>query len=450
MTPGAKIVTMYFFLSYFVPMVGYYFFQQHITSIYKQTPLTLYSMFFIISLYVVFVMLTYLRLPRLPSLNIDSLVERLYKLGRIYIRLRLPFAIISIVVSILSFLLGENASRYETPNILQMASPLVIPMLTIRAIVTADLFYTIFVRQQDNVKIVSRHSIETILLALSLTISTEGTVSTLTALVAMFFALFPGIFQRMVFINRNSDPLKDAIRSFFLGLSLLIIFFSAVEIGSWIKASPNQQTTIEIGNPFNELTRTVSDTESAKNFTYRIIEAQAIDYHSYLFTLKSSYNELRQGEISPIIHPLRTLVYRFDVLTGNLLNISRSEPQSISQHNYFTLTTEPIKSHRQGSSPGLLGSFNYMFPLPLNFIMCIAYLLWLVHILNSGLYKSRGKSLSFFGCLIILEAFLVVFFQSPFDLVNVIDNAAIYVILIVCILISQQYRVKNAGDPQLI
>ena len=116
--------------------------------------------------------------------------------------------------------------------------------------------------------------------------------------------------------------------------------------------------------------------------------------------------------------------------------------------NYQLLTVDPITS-RAGSSPGLIASFNYAFAFPLNLLLCALYARWVSRKIDVGLRQGTALTLSWFG-LLILHQFVEPLFQSPFDVLIMLDEHVLYVILLLSLLAAksdQPTTTREIGVP---
>ena len=148
--------------------------------------------------------------------------------------------------------------------------------------------------------------------------------------------------------------------------------------------------------------------------------------------------------VSTLAYPLQTLLFRVDYLLGGPFEIVKPEVGSIAQLNYRLLTAGVLRI-REGSAPGLIASFNYVLAFPLNIVCCALYLRWLSNRVEALLSGQRHRRLSLLGVLLLIT-FLQVFFQSPFDFLMLIDDAVIYMVLLVGLSVAQR-EVRAEREP---
>jgi hypothetical protein len=172
--------------------------------------------------------------------------------------------------------------------------------------------------------------------------------------------------------------------------------------------------------------------ELVRNYGYYLISSFSSHYYSLLFTAEALNDGVNASDGSALVYPLQSLAFRSDYLTGGLLDLDVPKPEigSLSRLNYVLLTEGPNISSRQGTSPGLIASFNYVFSFPFNILFCVVYLCWVSGVINRLLSAHRHESLSSMGLLLLLF-YVLVFFQSPFDLIPLLDNVVLYLVLLV-------------------
>tara|TARA_B110000263_G_C14965813_1_gene354750 strand:+ start:185 stop:589 length:405 start_codon:yes stop_codon:yes gene_type:complete len=117
-----------------------------------------------------------------------------------------------------------------------------------------------------------------------------------------------------------------------------------------------------------------------------------------------------------------------DTLTGSHLNIAKSEIASVNQLNYWLIKGEYSFKYREGSSPGVLGTFNLLAGPFYGFFLSLFYLSFWKRIF-SILFDSFEFQLSLLGSVIVALLFLAVF-QSPIDYLLIFDNSFIDLMLI--------------------
>src|SRR5262249_39188791 len=137
------------------------------------------------------------------------------------------------------------------------------------------------------------------------------------------------------------------------------------------------------------------------SFWYYLVERVSIFYYSFQLTVSTAFSQLRHAEPLAIYYPLRTLLFRLDLLLGHPFGVVKPEVGSLMALNYNLLVAVPFGS-RPGSSPGIIGSFCYILPFPLNIVGTAIYLRWLSNMCDALLTAHRRESLSLIGIGIFL------------------------------------------------
>lgn len=417
MTIGQKLVTAYLAVAYVLPMIGNVLFHDSIVTIYKIFPLTLYSIMLPVAVYVVFLVLSTSRIRFLPKVPIPLLRSIVTRVGRMYQRLRLPFALTAVLLAMEYFSVGLNSYRYSYQGISQVNSWRLILVIILNVVISVDLFYCMFLRPKGVVKIFTRRYLENILLSLTLVLTANGTVSMFMAMTACFYSVSPKMFGRLIFFPKHWTSSRKLMRSVVLGMAILLIFPIAWLSGEAIKVSSSGhidalKAGVDLAEGF------IADEDFVKEYFHYLVASLSSHYYSLLFTAASSRDVLSYGTASPIVLPIDTLFFRADYLLGGLYQVSRPEVGSLSRLNYVLLTAEEI-TPRQGTSPGLIASFNYVFIFPLNVLFCSFYLRWVARIIDVLFRQRHSEALSGFGILLLL-VFLQGVFQSPFDFLTAV------------------------------
>jgi hypothetical protein len=247
----------------------------------------------------------------------------------------------------------------------------------------------------------------------------------------------------------------ELFRRWFIALSsiavVLAIFFLSEVIGSIVKVgratdfmsivTDNDQLAAIIGMPVGQ--------PILVSFWYHIVERASIFYYSFQLTADAAFDQLRRGEPNAFYYPIQTLFFRLDLLLGHPYRLVKPELGSLMGLNYNLLVAVPFGT-RPGSAPGVLGSFSYVFPFPVNIIGAAIYLRWLANVGDALLVEHRGESLSLIGTGLVLM-FLQVFFQSPFDFLMIVDGSVLYALMIVGMYLSKKrddsYGYRSTAQP---
>ena len=427
MSKGQKLITAYFVLTYGLPLVANVLFQSgieatlYMTSV-SRAPLTPYAILLLLGSYLVFLALSRGRARRFP--RVLFLHKALDWGGGIYLRFRLVFALLAFALSAGTFLSGLNSYRYGAESISELKSLLLLAIITVVPIATADMFYSMFVRGQRVGTMWTRRYLENILMASTLLLSAAGTVTMLTALLASCHALLPGVFGRLIFARQRLDA-KQVMRSSAALILILTLFSGAWFVGETIKADNNAAVVAD----------RISRDELAYGF-YHLLARLSTYYYSFLYTSGPERTMPNYAVVSPVVFPLQQFWYHADYLAGSPFNVARPEIMSLARLNMLLVYANGPINDRAGASPGLLASFNYVFMFPFNVICCALYLVWVCKVVDALLRQHHFKKLSGFGILLLL-GFLHVFFQCPFDLLAV-DDGTIYVMVIAAVSLAAE------------
>lgn len=460
MTVGQKFITLYFALVYLLPMVARMCLGDNIVSSYHIYPLSFFAVSVLIITYLSFLLMT--AIPSHPLMRFSLFKNRVDKIGQLYLKYRSIIVILTLFIAIANYRgdWGLNTYRYSAQTISEKNSMFLLFVIVINTIISVDLFYCMFVKSYEQIVNQSLKSyVENVLLSLVLVMLANGTASAFLAFCALFFSVFPRLF-RWSFFNKQVDSNKLKNTKLFFASSIIVMAFvpswfygelikskTSMMDASYFGHVENNATSVQqssvtgtddasLYNKLSGITDNVAGLENqfALNYFYYFVESLSVYYYSYLFTIDATPEILNHGVISPLVFPLHSLLFRADYVLGKNLAITRPAITSISQLNYQLLTKEEINV-RTGSSPGLLGSFNYLFRFPFNILLCIAYLLFVSNLINVLFSRHSGYGTLSLAGLVLLFPYLQVFFQSPFDLVMVFDNCAIYASLIVGIYI---------------
>jgi len=447
MGSGSRVVLVYFALTYWLPMIANLLLGDKLVSSYRIYPLTAAAIAQLFGVYCLIVVLRTSGIPVLPSVRFSALRWPLQRIGSIYSRARTVVAVVALALAVVNFASGLTAYRYTSESISEVASPALLLMIIVNVLVMADLFYFMFVRSRDDrIAVGSRRYLENVLLSTALVVSASGIASMFRALVALFYSFAPNTFDRFLFVSRNHRALKRKAVALFAATALGVIFAVAWYSGQAIKVSSSADITTLLDDPERIVAGVASGESAYESFLYYLVERLSIYYYSLLFTVEASSDELHQG--AALALPLEGFFYRVDFLLGRPFGTPKRDVASINQLNYQLLTVDPITS-RAGSSPGLIASFNYAFAFPLNLLLCALYARWVSRKIDVGLRQGTALTLSWFG-LLILHQFVEPLFQSPFDVLIMLDEHVLYVILLLSLLAAksdQPTTTREIGVP---
>ena len=423
-------------------MVGNALFADHIQSSYKIYPVTWSSVLLIFAVFVMFLLVSSIKKRLLPHVDVPLLRPILLQAGRLYGRCRLFIGITATTISLVGLSFGLNSYRYRDVGISETdfrLRAILLFVIVINIGITLDFFYRMFVERNETVRRFSRIYAENLLLAFSLVVAADGILSLLIALVASLYSISPTFFSRVLFRKRGHG-LKTELQMITAALAFVLIFTVAWFAGTVIKvSSASDIATVLQGSDWSATIGIPKETFFS-SFFYYFIERSSIFYYSFQLTTVLSSEELKHGALSVLVFPLQTLLFRIDFLLGGFLGIPKPEIGSIMGLNYELLVAVPFGS-RPGTAPGVIASFNYVFGFPFNIIFCAIYLRWIARTIDILLVLHKAEVLSGFG-IILLLIFLQAFFQSPFDLLIIIDGTVIYGLLVFAMYVAQQKYIR--------
>ena len=444
MSNGEKAIGLFFVITYFIPMVGVTLFREELLSTYKLYPLTTEAVATLCAIFALYFVLCRLRFSLFRPIDFSALKRYIDFCAQLYARSRLAIALAEIALGLVALYTQSAGYRYMSEGIVTLdagTAIFLLPNIVLNVVITIDVFYCIFIAHEQEHRPLSRRHIEAILLALALILSANGTFSLFIGLAALLHALSPGRFHGVLFGEARER--RSWAQTLAWGAILVFALMVAWYFGTLIKLSSSRDVgeIVREVNWLNVLGLVGTDLGLA-DLLYYFLERYSIFYHSFLYTLAATPEELRHGAVSVLSFPLHTLFYRIDFLLGGAFDVTRPEVAAISRLNYELLTVDPI-SDRAGSAPGLIASFNYVFAFPFNIILCALFLRWLTRVIDVLLWRNRGESLNLFG-LVMLLIFLQTVFQSPFDVLIVFDDAAIYLGLLFMLYANERIAMKAA------
>jgi hypothetical protein len=322
-----------------------------------------------------------------------------------------------------------NDFRYSDVSLSERNSPILLLAILANVFVQLDLFYQMFLASLVHIRIFSLRWIENMMMVAALFFGVAGTASVMIGLIALLFSLFPTRFKQLVYAGGGGVSTARILKFAALSCAFVVVFFLAWNVGEGIKAASDTGLSIEaVVENMPEIAGNL-DLDFAKFFLYTIIERISVHYYSFLMTENLPKNELLHNEPSAFAYPFRSFLFRSNFLFGQAFDVERPDTTTVAQLNYRNLTSLKDFNPREGSAPGLLASFNYAFPFPLNILFCALYLVWVSKVIDVITSANSDKSLSIFGAFLVY-LFIDIFFQTPNDFLVVVDNAIFYLAII--------------------
>lgn len=465
--PGPKILLVFLFLAYLFPLVGNILLAGSLDSIYRIHPLGATALTALTVTLALFGFLTWRRFPNFSRLRLPRL-ERLARcVGGLYLRLRLPWLIVVLLLAAWTLWTGHTGYRYAAKGLSEQNSYLLLVMVGIGPLLTADVFYSLFVCRNDQARLPTRIGGDW-LLALSLVLTANGTGAMFQALIAVSYAIWPGGLSRMFFLPRDLN-----FRSVLWRYGVMALYTASLFVASWMfgEILKSRKPGESFSTSVSKVSQQIRALAPASGTSHRtawgarptaldrvnrtalilrqygcyLVERFSVYYYTFLFTTDPERDRSYEVKEWPLVYPLRTMLFRADFLLGRPFDLTKPKISSLMQLNYQALTAQPDRASRQGSSAGVLASFNYILPLPLAIVAAVGYLCLLAKIIDVLLDRHRNEVLSFFGAIFALP-YLVLFVQSPLDLLLVFDDAVLYTVLILGIALACRSH-QPAGSP---
>lgn len=158
-----------------------------------------------------------------------------------------------------------------------------------------------------------------------------------------------------------------------------------------------------------------------KNYLDYLISRLSNSYYALMNFTNLNLNYIDYFENLSITH--RNLIFRFDSLTGGILNEPKPIINSINRLNYTLINNEYIDD-RSGASPGIIASFLYQFGSFFGIVLASAY--------SSYIFKSSNSVNKFsFLKLLVLIMFFQGVFKAPFQALLVFDTNFLSLIIFI-------------------
>lgn len=427
---------------YLLPLGGQLLWGDQIVSTYNVYPLTRTAVMEIVATYGLFLFLISYgaHMPLLPLRGaIDLLRPILVQLGRLYCRVRLAVGVAGVSLGVLVLSSGLSSYIFMETELSQRdpgSTMLLMAGSVWRQGVLVDLIYSMFVSSVRARNHSRRWSCENILLSVGLLTLANGIGSLFVALMALLHGLFPSAFQRLMFVDGCRSGWKRIIGALAWLPPFVMVFLLSWYWGSILKVSSYKDVEPLLDADPIEVLGVVHDAPSGWGPLFYLLERLSIYYHSWTFTSATPWEELNSGRPSVLEIPINNGLFRLDFLLGGINGLERPELASIAQLNYRLLTAGEIRP-REGSAPGLFGSFNYVFPMPLNIVFCAFFLRWVCRLCETLFYQHNRKRLSWLGIVMMFWLMHPVF-QSPFDWLLVFDDAVIFMTLLLGVVIAHR------------
>lgn len=479
---GLNLCLSYLFISHLLPGLYYALFKEYLTEPWRKEDIGISGLAFITVV-----------LAAMVAAHRFGWVERLASrqwpapvaspaawLWRLYERLRIVPALTFLFAAIFFAHADYSGYRYAGEGVSTMASPLIFGMLFIMPWAMADLLVQILRTAGKRVPSSFSWRLTNIIMAIAWTMSIDGLANAVVAAVFLYFAFLPTVFCTFVLTNILARGEGSFIHRFgahalaITGLLLLVgvtwsigdrVKYSALYKREAIeetlkrqapgqppttdgKTASGQSPATDQGSISNIVERLRSSTEAIGRHIQRawgwLPERLSVDYYSFVLIT----NEAANGEYSPaeawevIATNIR---YRVRSLVGLQSQDGRPAIRSIAQLNFYKILPPEHTNDRSGASPGMLGSFSYLLPSPVDMAAAIAYIL-LIATLFTRASANRSVEFSIVGFL-ILFALARSLFPNPADYLLILDPGFIFFVVFLFLVEAQYADAHEVRHP---
>jgi len=322
-------------------------------------------------------------------------------------KLRIAVLLVAIVVGIVNF--ANSGFRYDDIGLSEKGSVSVYFFSLIPAFIKLLVIYHAFIYRGAS----AMDRLERALVTTALVASINGNA---TAFVAVFsFGVLHT--NARAYLFRRTFGAASSLRLFALvGMgTVLIAVVVTILAGAYVYGeSVKREQSID----------TVLSTLSYASLPEVAINRLSPAYVSLVNTLPLTF-DFDRDSFSPLIGVWNTFLFRLQALEIVQFGIDRDSAISMMRHNVGFISSIAL-TEREGTAPGLIPGFLYCFPPILNVLMLGAYVFMALGILQR-LCLCMNEELSFIGAF-VLTYFTLPLFESPLDLLLIIDDGFIYIV----------------------
>ena len=278
-------------------------------------------------------------------------------------------------------------------------------LVKIYSIIQSISFYVVFYYIFSNSKpfnLIASWTFFRIILIFNLIFSINGNFSAIANFVLISILIYP---QTLNFFTSNLKKIIS-LKNIFILIFVSFTLFISLLVGNSTKMN------IPIGDSLNLYS------ENALNLGPQYVVGSLLSTPYVSFRAAQNF----EGELNTNVLeiPFKSLSQRISVLYGE----EKQKPKysSFNRLNFEKITRNIFVKNdfRQGTSPGLLGSFRYLNNFWLAMILFFVY----ANFIKKRIIRISNTlvKFNFIGILFILFFFFNIYFQSPFDLLNIVDN----------------------------
>ena len=420
---GLKIVSTYFIIYIFLPMIFQFIYHEEILSIYNQQKFnlnTFLSSIFVFSLFVIFYIIT-------PTLNLKFILMPWSKycfmiMGK-YLSNRKIFCKVLLFIAIYFFLNANTDLRYSGESLKQQGGQSFF-ILIVKMLIYFDFAFIFFLKNFSPFQIFFKYGNFSILTSHMLLLGGSG--DAIIGIILAVFIYFPRTFNYFTSIEMskaNFILLRNSIKFTLAILAAIPSLIIILLVATIMKSNQNSLVGIDL-NLF------IQTYFNLKNMILYLGEAFSSHLHSlnYAITNYSNYSDSNFVKLSKI--PIDGLMYRLNMILGNIdtYGIQKSIYTSFSRFNFLEVSGNYL-DERQGTSPGVIASFVYLFGTKVGILFSIIYLIFISKVIDN-LNILSNYNFNMIGSFCAFQI-LIILFQSPYDNLNIMDNMTLTFIFLI-------------------
>jgi hypothetical protein len=425
-TSGALIILLYCAFTYGLPLILTQF-VEFPDLLYREVPNNPAAVLMLIAVLAIFVLLS--GMPGRHAATAPSAAP----LPFISPALQLTFLVIAFGISLVSYARGYNDWRYGSESLSSAGSPLLLLFALIPALAKFLLFYYLFYDRELTSRNDPSNLARRFLLCATLLLTANGTVHLMYALLAVVFVVFPSTLRGTLFRDAPA-PAHEARpkrRSLFKVVLLMAACLAGVAAAYTLGEAIKRTEVSGVLEGF-------SDPDFASTIVGWLIGRVSSSYYSLLASLHDFAFATRLDIFyDHLMAPVRTFLFRVDYLLMHPFGVERPAEGSLMRINYLEISASG-GNEREGTSPGLLAGFLLAMPFPFNFMALLLYLFVAQRFITTLVRGCCGE-LKLIG-MVLYWPFMLTLFESPLDLMLVIDDSVLSFVLLLALYFSVRRR----------
>lgn len=409
-SPGLTIILIYFLLTYILQFVANGLVDLSYVSPYRIYPNSHLAITFVVCFSA---LLWFLDKPfQHPSPYFFRKLPIKYSAGRFWLSLALA------AVSVAGFVGGYSRFRYAPTSAFADQFSLAYLLVLVPIFLKADFLYNAFFINDRSTTNANVDRATSLALMVAAVFSINGISSAFFAMVYVCYLLFGSRFVGA--IDHRKQKTGGHGRRVALVATLVCTVILGWSVGEIIKVDGSLESLLE---------QSTNPDFFRQKFLWVLVRPSST-YYSLLMTINDFFLNLDLDQFENFLIPLKTFLFRLNVVLGKPFVIDRPMISSLDELNEHFLGI--IVTPRSSASPGLISTFFLSFPFPFNLIFLFAYAILLTRLFNR-LYQNMVIRPNFFGHLLFCWIVLF-FFESPFAFFTVIGEFNINLGLVLWIL----------------